>query len=193
MRNYLVLGLFLISLLAKAQEKASVEKNLYGVQLGIVNASFYYETKLDRKITLRTEAGLELVSSTLEYDDPAIGDKTTTQFSPYLTLEPRWYYGLDRRKRLEKNTINNSSNYLSLRTSYWFNKSPLIKNGDIDIVPALSIIPKFGIRRVFAKHFNYEFSGGVGYQYNVFSNSEGCDCDHNNTAVDVQIRIGYDF
>jgi hypothetical protein len=193
MKNYLVIGLVLISFLAKAQEEASVEKNLYGVQLGIVSTSFYYETKLDRKITLRTEASLEYVSTTKEYNDPSIQDETISQFSPYLTLEPRWYYGLDRRKRLEKNIKNNSSNYISLRTSYAFNNAPLFKNGDFDIVPAFYIIPKFGIRRVFAKHFNYEFSGGVGYQYNVFSKTKGCDCEHNNTAVDLQIRIGYDF
>ena len=193
MKNFTILGFILISLITKAQEKASVEKNLYGVQLGIVNTSFYYETKLDRKISLRTELGLELISSTIDYADPAIEDKITTQFSPYLTLEPRWYYSLDRRKKLKKNITNNSSNYLSLRTTYGFNKSPLIKNGDFDIVPALSIIPKFGIRRVFAKHFNYEFSGGIGYQYNVISKTEGCDCEHNNTTIDIQARIGYDF
>lgn len=193
MKNFTILGFILISLIAKAQEKASVEKNLYGVQLGIVSTSFYYETKLNRKITLRTEAGLEFVSSTKEFDDPTIKDEKVSQFSPYLTLEPRWYYGLDRRKRLEKNTTNNSSNYISLRTIYEFNNVPLEKNGDFDIVPTLSIIPKFGIRRIFAKHFNYEFSGGVGYQYNVFSKTKGCDCDHNNKAVDLQIRIGYDF
>lgn len=193
MKNFTILGFVLLSFMAKAQEEASVEKNLYGIQLGIINTSFYYETKLDRKIALRTEAGLELISSYREYDDSTIEDETTTQISPYLTLEPRWYYGLDRRKRLEKNIKNNSSNYISLSTSYVFNDAPLIKNGDIDIVSALYIIPKFGIRRVFAKHFNYEFSGGVGYKYNVFSKTKGCDCEHSNTAIDVQIRIGYDF
>ena len=44
-----------------------------------------------------------------------------------------------------------------------------------------------------SKHFNYEFSAGVGYQYNIFSSSNGCNCDHNLTIVDVQARIGYDF
>lgn len=195
MKKIIVLGFVLISFIAKAQEakKVSVEKNLYGVQLGIVNASFYYETKLDRKISLRTEAGLELYSSTKEYDDPTIEDNTTTQFSPYLAIEPRWYYGLDRRKRLGKKIYNNSSNYVSLTARYTSSNTPIAQNGDFDIVPAFSIVPKYGIRRAFAKHFNYEFSGGVGYQYNIFSKSKGCDCDHNNTVVDLQIRIGYDF
>ncbi|PJJ10437.1 uncharacterized protein DUF3575 [Flavobacterium sp. 1] len=195
MKKIIVLGFVLISFIAKGQEseKVSVEKNLYGAQLGLLSTSFYYETQLQRKITLRTEIGLVLAFSTHDYADPAIKDETTTLIVPYLTLEPRWYYGLDRRKRLGKKTYNNSSNYVSLANSYMSYKTPITNNGDFDVVSAITIIPKYGIRRAFAKHFNYEFSAGVGYQYNVFSKTEGCDCDHNNTAIDAQIRIGYDF
>ena len=195
MKNFTILGFILISFIAKAQEaeKVSVEKNLYGAQLGVLSSSFYYETQLQRKITLRTEIGLTLALSTKEYADPAIEDESITLLVPYVTLEPRWYYGLDRRKRLGKKIYNNSSNYVSLATSYISANTPIVNNNDFDIVPALSIIPKYGIRRAFAKHFNYEFSGGIGYQYNVFSKTDGCDCDHNNTVVDLQIRIGYDF
>lgn len=195
MKKIIVLGFVLISFITKAQEteKVSVDKNLYGAQLGLLSTNFYYETKLDRKVSLRTEIGLTLVSSTRDYDDPAIKDETATLIVPYLTLEPRWYYSLDRRKRLGKKTYNNSSNYISLATSYISTKTPVINNSDFDVASAITIIPKYGIRRAFAKHFNYEFSGGVGYQYNVFSKSEGCNCDHNNTTVDLQIRIGYDF
>ena len=198
MRNYVVLCFVLLSFLAKAQEtqdveKVSVNKNLYGFQLGIVNADFYFETKLQRKIALRAEAGLELVSATREYDDSMIEDETTSIISPYLTLEPRWYYGLDRRARLGKNIKNNSSNYISLRTSYFFTHAALTNSGNFDVNPTLWIVPKFGIRRVFAKHFNYEFSGGVGYQYSFFNDKKYSNSNHSDVAVDLQIRIGYDF
>jgi hypothetical protein len=179
--------------IAKAQEEVSVEKNLYGAQLGLLSTSFYYETQLQRKISLRTEIGLALTFASKDYEDPAIKDEYSTLIVPYLTLEPRWYYGLDRRKRLGKKTYNNSSNYVSLATSYISSKTPIINNGDFDVVPAISIIPKYGMRRAFAKHFNYEFFGGFGYQYNIFSKAEGCNCDHNNTVIDLQVRIGYDF
>jgi len=195
MKKFIALGLVLISFIAKAQEeeKISVEKNLYGAQLGLLSTSFYYETQLQRKITLRTEIGLALTFSTKDYADPAIEDESATLIIPYLTLEPRWYYGLDRRKRLGKKTYNNSSNYVSLATSYISANTPIINNGDFDVVSAITFIPKYGIRRAFAKHFNYEFSAGVGYQYNIFSSSNGCNCDHSNTVVNVQARIGYDF
>nr|WP_315253320.1 DUF3575 domain-containing protein [uncultured Flavobacterium sp.] len=195
MKNFIVLGFVLVSFIAKAQEaeKVSVEKNLYGAQLGLLSTSFYYETQLQRKITLRTEIGLTLETSTKDYADPAMKDEYSTLIVPYLTLEPRWYYSLDRRKRLGKKTYNNSSNYVSLATSYISAKTPIINNDDFDVASAITIIPKYGIRRAFAKHFNYEFSGGIGYQYNVFSKTDGCNCDHNNTTIDLQIRIGYDF
>lgn len=195
MKNFIVLGFVLISFIMKAQDvqKVSVEKNFYGAQLGLVSLSFYNETKLQRKITLRTEVGFQLTTSSKEYNDPAIKNENSTLIVPYLTLEPRWYYGLDRRKRLDKKTYNNTSNYISLATSYFSNKTPLMNNGGFDVVSSILIIPKYGIRRAFAKHFNYEFSTGVGYQYNIFSATEGCNCDHNRVAIDIQTRIGYDF
>lgn len=195
MKNFTILGFILMSFFIKAQEtqKVSVEKKLFGVQLGLINASFQYETKLGRKVTLLTEAGLEMISATYDFEDPAIKDKNATLFSPYLTIEPRWYYSLDRRAKLGKKTYNNSSNYISLATSYISNKTPLTNTGDFDVVSALAIIPKYGIHRAFAKHFYYEFSAGVGYLYNIFNNTEGCNCEHNNTTLDIQARIGYNF
>jgi hypothetical protein len=193
MKNHMVLVFLILSSFVKAQEtpKVTVEERLYGVQLGTVSASFQYEIKLDRKITLITEVGLQLGFSTKEDNDPLINDETTTIISPYLTIEPRFYYSLDRRTKLGKKTYNNSANYFSLAASYFSNQTPLINSGNIDIVSALSIIPRYGFRRTFAKHFNYEFSGGMGYQYNFFNNS--CDCEHNNTTIDIQARIGYNF
>jgi len=195
MKKIIVLGFVLISFITKAQEveKVSVEKNLYGAQLGLLSTGFYYETLLHRKISLRTEIGLSLVISSKDYADPAIKDENSTLIVPYVTLEPRWYYGLDRRNRLGKKTYNNSSNYVSLSTSYISSKTPITNNGAFDVVSAITFIPKYGIRRAFAKHFNYEFSAGFGYQYNIFSKASGCDCDHNQSEIDIQARIGYDF
>jgi len=195
MKNYIFLAFVLLNALASAQVKkeVSVEENLYGVQLGYVNTSFQYEIKLDRKITLLTEVGLRQGSSIKEYNDPLLKDEKATVFSPYITLEPRFYYSLDRREKLGKKIYNNSSNYFALTTSYVSTKTPLLKTGNFDIVPAIFIIPRYGIRRAFAKKFNYEFSGGFGYQYNVFSKTQGCDCEHSITTIDIQTRIGYNF
>ena len=195
MKKIIILALVLLSIIAKAQEveKVSVEKNLYGAYIGLLSSGFQYETRLDRKTTIMSEVGLTLVTSTKESNNPEIKDKTTTIFAPYISLEPRWYYGLDRRSKLGRNTKNNSSNYISLKTSFISSKTPVIKNGDFDVVSVIMIIPKYGIRRSFSKNFYYEFSGGYGYQYNIFSKISGCDCKHSSADIDIQARIGYNF
>lgn len=192
MKRILILGFVMCGMIAKSQE-TSVEKNIYGVQLGLFDLSFQNETKLHRTIALRTEIGLNLLFATTESIDPAVKDKTSTLTVPYLSLEPKWYFGLDRRARLGRNIKNNSSNYLSLKTSFISTDTPLTNPDNKKIVPAILAIPEFGIRRNFSKHFNYEFSGGVGYQYNIFSKNRGCNCDHNYIYYDIRARIGYDF
>lgn len=188
----------LIAFFAKAQDslqvatQASVEKNLYGVQLGLINVSFQHETRLLRKVALHSEIGAELFFSTIYYYDPSIEDKKIAVFIPYISLEPRWYYGIDRRIRKEKNIKNNSSNYFSLKTSYLSGKTPLNKL-DYKFQNAFVVTPKFGIRRSFAKHFNYEFSFGVGYQYNFFDKNSCRNCTQDVTALDIQTKIGYNF
>lgn len=195
MKKVLFLIFVFVFSIANAQEiqEVSVEKSLLGVQLGLVNVSFQYETKLGREFTLLTEAGLALTTATRDYQDPSINDEHATLITPYVTVEPRWYYGLDRRKKLGKKTYNNSSNYIALSTSYVSNNTPIVHSGSFDIVSSLYLIPKYGIRRAFAKNFNYEFSAGLGYQYNIFNEKDGCNCDHNDTAIDIQARIGYNF
>jgi hypothetical protein len=171
-------------------QKPSVEKKLRGVQLGLLNLSFQYESRLARKFTLLAEAGLELGFSSIETPSE------TTSYGllfPYLTAEPRWYYGLDRRVRKGKNIKNNGSNYLSLRTTYASADTPIINNAPYDIVSSLFIIPKFGIRRNFAKNFNYEFSFGYGYKLNIFNANSCPNCPVGRDSYDVQTRIGYNF
>ena len=202
MRKYIVLSLILTGFFANGQEvlhdtvnEASVEKNLYNVHLGIFSAGFACETKLQRKVALHIEIGLMRGVSTIEYDNPAIEDKKAKLLVPYINLEPRWYYGLDRRSRLGKNIASNSSNYFSLETTYQSYSTPIINTGDFNVVSALTIIPKYGIRRRFAKHFNYEFSGGYGYQYNFFRKVQcyNCNYNYNDTTINLDVRIGYNF
>jgi hypothetical protein len=197
MKKYRLLAIVLFSGLSNAQDIASnlstVEKNLFSVQLGLGNFSFQNETRLFSKVALRSELGLTLGVSVLKSDNPTIEDKTTTIVAPYITAEPRWYYNIDDRSKRGKTTKGNSANYISLQTRYRANSSPIIHNGEFDIVSDVSIIPKVGIRRTYSTFINYEFSIGTGYQYNIFSSRKGCNCSHNSTALDLQARIGYNF
>lgn len=86
MKRILILGFVMSSMLAKSQE-ASVEKSMYGVQLGLGTLSFQNEAKLYRKIALQTEIGFELGSTTIESNNQAVKDKTYHIVAPYIT---RW-------------------------------------------------------------------------------------------------------
>jgi hypothetical protein len=194
MKTILVLTLALTTLYANAQDtiqKPLVAKSLNSLQLGLVNLSFNNETRLDRKVVLHSEIGLELGFATRVYDNPDIKDETATLVVPYISLEPRWYYSLDRRYKLGRNISGNSANYISFKTSYWSGKTPLVNTGNFDVVSSLNFVPKYGMRRSFGKNFNYEFSGGVGYKYNLAS--DNCACKKSETDYDIQARIGYNF
>lgn len=199
MKKYIILGFVLTALFANGQEisrdsvqKASVEKNLFGVQFS-GSLSLTYETRLSSKVALRNEIGIGLISSVLKSNNPDIDDKTVYLIVPFFVIEPRWYYGLDRGMKLGRNIKNNSSSYVSLKTIYFSNRTPIVNFNNAKIVSNLNIIPEFGIRRVFAKHFNFEFAGGIGYQYNIFDEKDGCNCKHNKIAYDLQVSIGYNF
>ena len=187
-------GLLLCGVIAKSQE-VSVDKNMFNVQLGLISASFQYEAKLARKIALRVETGVSGNSYKVKvYSAGTTKDETGFITSPFLAVEPRLYYGLDRRSRLNKNTAHNSSNYISLRAIYFANDWEISNSKQFyNVVPSISILPYYGIRRTFAKHFNYEFNFGLGYQHNIIDSKVGCNCDTNEVAVDLQARIGYTF
>ncbi|AWG21311.1 hypothetical protein FFWV33_07090 [Flavobacterium faecale] len=183
--------LLLCGIAASAQE-ISVEEKMYGVELGIVKADVFYEFKLDRKWVLRTELAAELGSYSYFDWDGGITDGTIIPVS--VVVEPRFYYGIDRRNRLGRNIAHNSSNFFSLKTSFSANRIPLYKTEDNSrIANNILAIPTFGIRRSFAKNFSYEFAFGLGLKYNIYSKSQSCNCDHLNNYADIQAKIGYNF
>ena len=196
MKNYIALSLVLFSFLAKAQdtqevEKVSVEKSLNSIQLGLFSLSYQNETRLDRKITLRSELGLMTGTSIIEYPDGR--EEKSFLIIPFINVEPRWYHSLDRRNRLKKTTKNNSSNYVSLLTSFASTRTALVNTKNFETAPALDIIPEYGIRRSIGKHFYWEGSAGVGYRHNFLDKSYTYSIDENEVMIDVQYKIGYIF
>lgn len=75
---------------------ASVEKSNFGIQTGLIGLWGFNEYKLSNPISLRSEIGVQLGFST-GYD------KTYTTIFPSLSIEPRWYYNLNKRLRKGKN------------------------------------------------------------------------------------------
>ena len=183
MKNNIVLLIVLVSFFAKAQE-VSLGKSLNSVQLCLFSLSFQNEFKLDRKITLRSEIGLATGNSTATFPD---GHKEKSfLIIPFVNLEPRWYYGLDRRSRLNRNTANNSSNYFSLLTTYVSSRTALVNTKDFEVAPFVSIVPEYGFRRSFGKNFFWDSSAGIRYQHNFFDNSFTYTINENHVVFNIQ-------
>lgn len=175
-----------LTLIAKSQA-ASVENSTFGIQTGFLGIWGHNEAKLSDQIALRSELG---------FDSGIWGgsfyDKTGYVFTPVITLEPRWYYNLNKRVKKDRRIDGNSGNFVSLKTSYhphWF----VISNyHDISIVSDIAIIPTWGIRRNIGNHFTYETGIGIGYVY-YFAKAAGYLEDKSEVAVNLHLRIGYRF
>lgn len=187
MRKILIVLILCGIVITSKGQDYSLEKSTYGIQTGILGVWVHGEHKLTKSVSLRSEIG---------FDSGLFGgsfyDKTGFFFTPNLSMEPRWYYNLGRRIAKSKNISNNSGNFIGLKFTYnpdWF----MISNYDnLKIINQISIIPKWGIRRVYWNHFSFETGIGIGYRY-IFAKSAGYLENVSETAIDLHLRIGYTF
>ncbi len=187
----ITLILCLFPLQNKAQE-VSVEKNLFGVQVvGIHPLSGYYEMKLADKIALRGELGFGFGWSGGNYSD----NSAQWAVFPSLSVEPRWYYNLQRRVDKSKRIDGNSGNYLSINAGVYPGFGITSKN--VELYPSLYIIPTYGLRRNIGKNFNFETAFGVGYRWTFeeYKLLDGSTLKKTEPGVTFGIRlaIGYVF
>jgi len=184
----LTITICVVTLISKAQN-ASVEKTIFGIQVGVVGIWFYNESKLANSIALRSEIGLE--SNFEEYTE------ATFYLAPVIALEPKWYYNLKKRNSKGKDTSWNSGNFVSIEINYvpdWIVIPFKYPNWVPHYSYQISIIPTWGIRRNIGNHFNYEAGLGIGWEY-IFKKD---DYPYNlNTgsfiAINLHLRIGYRF
>lgn len=183
--------LFLIVCIAIFQlsaQQASVEKSVFGIQTGFLGFWAHNETKLSNTIALRSELGLDAAI----FSDNFVGN-TSFIMVPALTLEPRWYYNLNKRVSKNRRIDGNSGNFLAIKTTY----HPDLVIGSLAentvFITDISIIPTWGIRRHIGKHFNYETGIGIGY-YHLFKKDNVLLLqDRNGVALNLHLRIGYRF
>jgi hypothetical protein len=168
-------------------QNASIENSIYGVQIGVLGVWAHNESKLSNQIALHSEIGFDSgIWGGMFYD------KTGIVFAPVITIEPRWYYNLNKRVKKSRRIDGNSGNFLSLKTSYhpdWF----VISNYDnLRIISDVSVVPTWGIRRNIGNHFNYEAGIGIGYRY-IFAKQAGYREDESEVGLNLHLRIGYRF
>jgi hypothetical protein len=147
-------------------QTASIEKSVFGLQTGFLGIWVHNEARLTNKIALRTEIGLDADIFT-GYNYP----KTGYFLVPAITLEPRWYYNINKRVRKSINIAGNSGNFISLKITYHPDVIVISNYDNIDFINDFSIIPTWGIRRQIGHHFNYETGIGIGYIHYFNSNN----------------------
>jgi len=180
----ILLIIILISSVANAQNNNSVEKSLFTIQTGTIGIWVNNETRLADKIALRTEIGL--------YTEIVAGSGFF--MAPEITLEPRWYYNLQKRTTNKRDVTNNSANFFTIKTSF---RSDVFELSSFDdgfdrAENSFAIIPKWGIKRNLGKHLNYEVGLGVGYIY-IINQKYFRTFDNNGLVVDLHVRIGFNF
>lgn len=178
-----------VSVLATAQEiqkkEVSVEKSIFGVQTGFLGIWVHNEMRLTNEIALRTELGL---------DSGIFLNSDTFKFlmTPVVTLEPRWYYNLERRSSKNKSIKKNSGNFFSIKTSYNPDLFTISNADNVGAINQLSIIPKWGIKRTYFGNLTFETGAGFGEVFYFRENATNFD-KKSEFAIDLHLRIGYTF
>ncbi len=160
--------------------KASVEKSIFEIQTGFLGIWISNEARLSNAIALRSELGFAAQISGAGF-----------LMTPMVTLEPRWYYNLKKRKAKSRRIDGNSGNFISLQTSYFPGGLAISSYGNINIKPMLTISSLWGIKRNIGNHFNYEVAVGPGYTHR-FSDKYGYGAS-DDYSLNIFLRIGYRF
>ena len=139
------------------QKREGVVAN-HSLSATIVGLEYTYEARLGKAWSLASRFG---VSTCLSWIDGYIDENTMhveSHFYPHLalTLEPRYYFTLEKRVLAGKKTVNNSASFFSLQTKVYDN------HWDTPLNIHLSVIPTFGIRRG-GEHWFREYTFGLAF------------------------------
>lgn len=171
-------------------QKASVEKSIFGAQTGFLGIWLHNESKLSNSFALRSEIGFD---SGIYGGSVMFGDETNFFLTPAITLEPRWYYNLEKRLDKGKSIDNNNGNFIGLKVSFNPDLFVISNQEGIQIPNQIFIIPKWAMKRTLGEYFTYELGIGVGYHHVFYENPNYNPDDENEAVLDLHLRIGYTF
>lgn len=200
--NLLLALLFIVSFsfsYAQEDESKKSEKQLFGVQTGFLGIWFHHEVKLSSQLFLRSEVGLNAgFGGGGSYNEfyNAIGITKGFATVASVSIEPRFYYNLNKRRKNGKNTNANSANFIALNTNYYPGWLVSAQNKDkVAYTQQISFTPYWGIKRTLGKHFTYEAGAGLGYLNNISIKGNGIKnrFDKEALLLYLHLRIGYTF
>ena len=104
--------------------------------------------------------------------------------SPFADFQQKWFYNLNKRSKKNRNTENNSGNFVSIRFITRGNSIAENVNRTSDFDFAFG--PTWGIQRKYGKNFHLLFD--VGPQYYFDTNGNG-----NIWPIMLQLNLGFDL
>lgn len=174
------------------------ERPLFGIQTGFLGVWVHNETELSPQWILRSEAGLNIGfggGGSYNQFSNAIGVTEGGAMVASISLEPRFYYNLEKRRRNGKNVYANSANFIALNINYYPGLLIAAQNRDkVAYTQQISFIPYWAIKRTISRHFTYEAGGGLGYLHNLSVKGRGYNnFDKGSFLIYLHLRIGYTF
>lgn len=200
-KTAITLSFFFLVLQSSAQsqenEVVSVEKSIYGFQTGFLGAWLYNESRLSDEFALRSQVGFDFrIGGVREFE--SFGPNEDFYGILHLSLEPRWYYNLEKRAKKGKTVDRNSGNFIALLASTNLESVSFTTNNRIESLDQIRFVPKWGIRRSLGNHISYEAGFGFGYAF-FLNNTERTgffpfrDERNGDFTVDIHLRIGFDL
>lgn len=153
----------------KAQDKPSVfikgesdslADNLVKVETLFPNLlGLSYEKKISQQITIYSMLGLVYYGKGATTYITIFGPSEYYAITPQITVQPRFYYNLDKRAASDKNVDNNSANYVGFAARF-FHQSFFLSNSDrFSRGPAvLDLMLSYGLQRSFFNRMNFDLA-----------------------------------
>lgn len=144
----------MLSCIVNAQN-ASVEKSIFGIQIGGVGIWGHNEFRFSDQISIRTELGVytEIQQGVGYYS------------APELSISPRWYYNFNKRNQNKLDVSANSANFISLKTNFRSNVFEFSDYTGDSAQNSISMSAKWGVKRNLSKKFNFELGVGPGIRF----------------------------
>ncbi len=146
------------------------------------NLHYAYELPIARRATVIGRIGA--YASVVWGYNMFFGNYSYWSIFPSIDIEPRFYYGLDRREAHGRNTEGNAGSFIALNIK---NILPFgyISDPGIGFSGATVFTPQWGLRRVWGGHWLFEFTTGINLAVGWKGGTEW--------SPSLLVRFGYSF
>ena len=180
-KNLLILVFGLLTTLNYAQENIDIKTEKIW-RVNFLNPAIELEIPTGEYSTFSSALGIGYGGG---YPDLTFGGSGFIYIiSPFVDLQQKWFYNLNKRNEKNRNIENNSGNFVSFRLITRGNSIAENVNRTSDFDFAFG--PTWGIQRKYGKNFHLLFD--VGPQYYIDTNGNG-----NIWPIMLQLNLGFDL